>query len=490
VTERSRFVLGRSERALIPILLGGAFLRLLWLGRPALIGDESYYWLWSTHLDWAYFDHPAGVALLTWLSTAVGGSSEAGIRWLNAAAGVASIGLTYMLGARLLSRPAGLFAALALALGAPYLLISRLVYTDGLQLLLMLLNLYWFWRLVTERPASWITVAGFGLSLAALLNTKYSAYLYAVALCLVVLIDHRGRLADRRVWLGVLIAAMGLLPVLVWNAAHGWTSVRWQVSHFGFNLAGTYSLPGNLFHSLAYLSWPLVGLGLAGLGRFGRPPERLLTIVALCLIIPVALSPANSPRNLSSGLVLLLLLGGTRWPSFSWGWGRRWVAALLLILMAGTAVYGVGTAGGLVWGSRWPQSSAVQAIRHDSAGWPAFATDLAGYPEPLFALDYGLASQIWYYAGRPAYTAWGQYRLWGIPDLTQVTVLSLEFLPEDLLTAKLRQAYRSVEGPQRFRFDSQAVTKEVRVWQAKGLVLDQDAFIQRFDFLTLWQEGG
>ncbi|MGC9333711.1 MAG: glycosyl transferase, partial [Anaerolineae bacterium] len=69
----------------------GATLRFWRLGELALIDDESYYWLWSQRLDWAYFDHPAGVAVLTWLSTALGGQAEAGVRWLNALLGLGCV---------------------------------------------------------------------------------------------------------------------------------------------------------------------------------------------------------------------------------------------------------------------------------------------------------------------------------------------------------------------------------------------------------------
>ena len=83
----------------------------------------------------------------------------------------------------MLSRRAGLLAAVAVAVGAPYLLTSRFVYTDALQLFLLLIQLFWTWRLVSERPRPrLVTALGFGLSLALLFNTKYSAYLYALAL--------------------------------------------------------------------------------------------------------------------------------------------------------------------------------------------------------------------------------------------------------------------------------------------------------------------
>ena len=60
------------------------FLRFWHLGSAALIGDESYYWLWSERLALAYYDNAAGVALLVRMSTLFGGQSELGIRWLNA----------------------------------------------------------------------------------------------------------------------------------------------------------------------------------------------------------------------------------------------------------------------------------------------------------------------------------------------------------------------------------------------------------------------
>ena len=94
-------VIGNALPVLSLTLLG-MVLRLWQLDELALIGDESYYWLWSRHLDWAYYDHPAGVAVLTWLSTALGGQSEAGIRWLNALLSTACIPLVYLVGKEML----------------------------------------------------------------------------------------------------------------------------------------------------------------------------------------------------------------------------------------------------------------------------------------------------------------------------------------------------------------------------------------------------
>lgn len=476
----------RRWAPLASVVALGAILRFWRLGELALLGDESYYWLWSQRLDWAYFDHPAGVAVLTWLSTALGGQSEAGIRWLNALLGLGCVPLAYALGARMFSHPAGLLAAAGLAVGAPFLLTSRLVYTDALHLFLMYVNLSLFWRLISARPnPSTGTALAFALSLALLFNTKYSAYLYAAGLLLAVVVDHRWLLTQRRAWLAAATASLGLLPVLLWNAAHGWASLRWQLSHAGFSLTGEYSLFGNAHHSLGYLTWPLVLLALLGLGSLRRPAGRLLGLVALCLLVPVLLSPADSPRNLTSGLAALLLLAGARWPHPCHRPRQQWLAGLWGLAISAAAVYGLGTVADLSGPCPLPASSAVPEIRRDAAGWHELGRELSARPAPFYALDYSLAAQIRYYAGQPAYTSWDQYRLWGIPETRDWTVVGLDYLPPELVTERMAQAFAGVAGPDRFAHQDLDVAKVVYVWRGEGLTLDQATFLRTFDFLTL-----
>jgi len=483
-----RWMLPGDAALLGGVLVVAGVLRFVGLGGPALIGDEAYYWLWSRHLGWAYYDHPAGVALLVRASTALGGRAEAGVRWLNALLGVGCVFLTYLVGRQMLSRRAGLFASLVVVVGAPYLVTSRFVYTDVLFLFLMLASLFLFWRLVGRRGGAGLSLLGavtFGLSLALLFNTKYSAYLYAGALIVAVLIDHRWLLADRRFWVGILVGALGLVPVIAWNAVHDWASFRWQLAHATTSVAAETSLLGKVYHSLAYLTWPCLALGLAGVGRVRCPAERLLTLVALFLLLPVALSPADSPRNLVGGLVPLFLLAGARLPSALKGRAHRPTVALFAAVVLATAIYGVGTLAGLHGHPAWPHSSIVPAILRDAAGWRHLGPVLRRYPGTLFALDYSIAAQIQYYAGAPAYTSWGQYRIWGIPEFDGATVVALDYVSQDQVSARLRQAFRRVTGPERLRYAERGVTKDVRIWQAEGLQLDQEAFLQRFDFLTL-----
>ena len=106
-----------------------------------LFGDEAYYLLWADRLAPAYLDHPAGIAFLLKVSTALLGRNEFGVRWLNALLSTACVPLAYAVGRRYVSTLGGLIAATAVALGPAYLITGRVVYPDTLQMVLVLVNL-------------------------------------------------------------------------------------------------------------------------------------------------------------------------------------------------------------------------------------------------------------------------------------------------------------------------------------------------------------
>lgn len=54
-------------------------INLLQAAFTELAHDEAYYFMFSQHLDWGYFDHPPMTALLIWLGSFMGG--ELGVRF-------------------------------------------------------------------------------------------------------------------------------------------------------------------------------------------------------------------------------------------------------------------------------------------------------------------------------------------------------------------------------------------------------------------------
>src|ERR1700735_5714908 len=58
-------------------------LRLVSATWTPLTFDEAYYWMWSQHLAFGYYDHPPGVALVIRLSTMIAGDTELGVRLVS-----------------------------------------------------------------------------------------------------------------------------------------------------------------------------------------------------------------------------------------------------------------------------------------------------------------------------------------------------------------------------------------------------------------------
>lgn len=483
--------------ALLTLVCAGALLRFWRLADLSLVGDESYFWLWSQHLAWTYLDHPGGVAWLIGLSTWLGGGSEWGVRWLNALLGSLNSLLAYGAARRLATPTAGLVAAAILAVAPPYVLTSRFVYTDTLPIFLLLCNLNLLLPILLN-PGSQASVgASAGASSAVsiwrwlliganwllLLNTKLSVYPYFLGLAIGALVWRRDLLRRRQLWLAVSIAGLGFVPFLLWNARHEWVGLAWMWQQFTQGTVRARGVLAIVHHILGYFTlWPLLLLA-PGYLMARHVTGRWLVIPSLLMVLPVALSPANSPRNLLVGLVPALALAGAWWTREDRA--QRWRFGALFVALAAATLTSIGTVRALLAPSALPQSSVAVAIREDAAGWRALGRRLATEDGLLFTVDYSVASQLWYYSGRPVYSSWGQYLLWGLPDFDRAVVVAQEYAPPERVDAALRQIFEEVSGPQNERLTEYGASKIIYLWKGRGRRVDKAEFARRLDFFAL-----
>ncbi len=61
-----------------------------------LYSDEAYYWMYTQFMDWGYFDHPPGVAVMIWLGSFLG-KTELAVRLFNVLFTATSISFIYWL---------------------------------------------------------------------------------------------------------------------------------------------------------------------------------------------------------------------------------------------------------------------------------------------------------------------------------------------------------------------------------------------------------
>jgi 4-amino-4-deoxy-L-arabinose transferase-like glycosyltransferase len=238
-------------------------LTLLRLGLAATTApapDEAYYWVWSRALAPGYPDHPPMVALWVRLGTLVAGDTPFGIRLLGPLSVAAASVLLADAANRLLpGRRAGLLAAA--------LLNATLLFGVGAVIMTPDTPLLFFWtccvwalaRFLRSGKAVWWLPIGLFAGLA--MASKYTAALLwlGIALWLLATPSLRRQLRHPAVWLGALIGELVFLPVMLWDAGHGWTSFARQGGRVAeWQPAGAARFVGELLAGQIGLVTPLV----------------------------------------------------------------------------------------------------------------------------------------------------------------------------------------------------------------------------------------
>jgi 4-amino-4-deoxy-L-arabinose transferase-like glycosyltransferase len=370
--------------------------------------DEAYYWYWSKHLQLSYFDHPPAVAWFIRAGTALFGDTEFGVRFFGQLGTMAATCLLFDAARRAYSLQSALIATASaqatLLLGA-----GSIIMTPDAPLLLFASLLLWALVRFSLAPAGWWWLIA-GLAGGAALLSKYTAGLLAIAVALWLVFTPQTHRWLRRPWpwLGGGIAAGCFLPVLIWNAGHGWASFakqggrlgRWETLRPGMTfeyIGGQMVLltPG-LFVLLLLAVWLVAR-------RAARWPARLDTLLALWFIVPAAFFLAVSPmlRIQANWLV-------PAWPAAFLALAslveRHGDVAKLRLAVSWSQLLGAAMVA-LVW------LYAVAPFGPDFRGDPlarlngqrAFAADIADFARrngstQIIASDYATASMLRFYA--------------------------------------------------------------------------------------------
>ena len=239
---------------LLSILLGLLILRsgFLLVSNIGLVGDESYYWDWSRHPDWCYFSKPPMVAWLIGSSTWLLGDHVASLRLPAVLSGTVFLWFFHAT-AKACYGPRAAAFALLLILATPANVLANLIMTiDPPLYCFWMMTLYFLYRAIFEGwQSAWIWA---GFSTAAGLLSKQVAIVLPLMLLVYILTDAR-----RHPWLKrefplyLLSASLAGIPILWWNAEHGWVMFHHSQEHFTTQIADsvTTSLK-NVFELLLY----------------------------------------------------------------------------------------------------------------------------------------------------------------------------------------------------------------------------------------------
>jgi hypothetical protein len=234
-----------------------------------LSGDEAQYWDWSRNLDWSYYSKGPLVAYIIRASCNLFGETMPAVRYPALALGVLTSIVTFLFTRKL-------FGSDRLALGAVLLNHFVPMFVAGSVLMTIDPPYFLCWALCTYfagiaifdgKSWPWIFVGVFaGIGFLA----KYAILLWYVGLIVYLLVDplSRKRLRSPGPWVAFAISLLFTTPVIVWNAQHGWASVK-HVAHQTGASGGALSR-GNFFE--------FIGSQVAVVGP-------VLAVIIVCAVI-------------------------------------------------------------------------------------------------------------------------------------------------------------------------------------------------------------
>jgi 4-amino-4-deoxy-L-arabinose transferase-like glycosyltransferase len=343
------------RRAFFVLLAASTAFRLFYIQWVELAPDEAYYWTWSRHLQWGYYDHPPMVGLLIWIFTSIGGQGEFGVRLGWVAMGALLTLLLYRMGNRMFgSDRAGFYSAFMMNIILLPSIGAIIVTPDGPQGLFWVLAVFCTYQAISRKGLYWWYLTGISLGLGLL--SKYTMVLIAPCIFFFLVSCEEGRkwLRRKEPYLSFLLGLAIFSPVIIWNAQHDWLSFRFQLSHglevkqpmglryFGEYWAGQAALISPLMF-LALL-WAMLKSGLAGF-RLKKDPLLLLFWTSAPILLFFAYTSLRSKVEpnwpaLSYFSAVIALAGFSSEEWSSWKKGKRvfaWTAVILSFLFTSLA---------------------------------------------------------------------------------------------------------------------------------------------------------
>ena len=241
-----------------------------------LTSDEAYYWFYSLHMDWGFYDHPPMVALLTFFGRNVL-SNELGVRMFHVL--VFSAGIHIVLSS--LSTSVSKWAML-LILSLPLLnYVSFLVFPDTALVAFSAFALIAYRKFLNANSLK--NTLFLGLCLTAMLYSKY----HTVIFVLLIVLSNLRLLKTSRFYVAILIASLLFIPHLLWQYNHEFPSFKYHLSgrSEGFQMSN--------LSSFVIAQFVVLGLGsLLLLSKFKAQDrfERALKFITIGTILFFTLS--------------------------------------------------------------------------------------------------------------------------------------------------------------------------------------------------------
>jgi 4-amino-4-deoxy-L-arabinose transferase-like glycosyltransferase len=244
-------------RVALALILLGALLNLVYLFHNCpldLSEDESHYWMWAQRLDYGYYSKPPGIAFVIWAAQRFGellgitgdGSGAALMPVIRLPAVLFQIlsgWLSFALARRVFRDDRVGLAAVLLSAAVPMFAVGSLLITiDSPMYLCWAATVYCLWRAVEANDnargwgvGGWLYAAGFCAALGMLFKPVLIAIPLSAAVGAWADPAMRRALKTRHSLGALAVMALSQVPVVLWNANHGWVTFRHILTQGGLS---------------------------------------------------------------------------------------------------------------------------------------------------------------------------------------------------------------------------------------------------------------
>ena len=316
--------------------------------------DEGYYYLYTKHLDWSYFDHPVLVALTTGFGIWVTGiTSPFTLRIGTLILYTGSLYLLYLTSVKLFSKTAGKITLILASIIPIFQLAFGIITLPDSPLI-------FFWSAAlycaTDEfftrenkpylPSYRLSILGVLIGLACL--SKYHGFVLGFCLVAFCLSSKRYRHALISPWtiLGFFLFIITLFPLLFWNYQHDWISLRFQLFDRFLPVPNAPKTTYNIFNAFIVLMvnigllFPTIGFPLwwvtvksLFLKNHQLLSQKKLFIYWISLPLTLGLIILGGKEQILVtwpmpgywGMILLLGFYGEKWLNYSKLWVKRWL---------------------------------------------------------------------------------------------------------------------------------------------------------------------
>jgi hypothetical protein len=206
------------------LLVLWGILNLLQARLTPLNNDEAYYWMYSKHLAWGFFDHPPMIALMIRIGYFFF-HNELGVRIIVVLSQLVTLAVIWLITDKeIRKKKENILLFFMIAVVLPVCNIYGFISTPDAPLILFSAILLLVYKRFLE-DESWQNTLYLGISIAALMYSKYHGGL----LIILIILSNPGLLKKFKFYVAAFLSLLLFFPHLFWQYSNDFPSVKYHL---------------------------------------------------------------------------------------------------------------------------------------------------------------------------------------------------------------------------------------------------------------------